>query len=93
MRTLPTHARTTRAPPAAPPPRPQARGALEQLASALLEQLRSTPNGSASLSALQQAIADATSIDASAPQLREALDQLKAEHAVIERGATISLVG
>lgn len=89
-----TSAPPTHRPPAPTPPLPreQARGQLDQLAAALLEELRASPAGALTVAALHAAIIDKAQVHISLGQVREALDQLKSERSINERSGVVSLV-
>jgi hypothetical protein len=74
------------------PPREQARGQLDQLAAALLEELRASAAGALSVAVLHAAIIDKAQVHISLGQVREALDQLKGERSINERAGIVSLV-
>lgn len=77
--------------PALPPLLPQARGHIDQLAAALLDALRDSSTGSATVGALHALILEGAAVQVSFGQVREALDQLKTERSVTERAGTITL--
>ena len=64
---------------------------LDLLAAALLEALRATATGSATIAALHAEVMDKNGVQVSSGQVREALDQLKGERSITERSGTISL--
>jgi hypothetical protein len=70
----------------------QARGQIDQLAAALLDALRDTQSGSSTIASLHAAVLDKAGVDVSSGQIRDALDQLKTERSVTERGGNITLV-
>lgn len=73
------------------PAAPQARGQIDQLAAALLDALRESSSGASTVAALHAAILEGAAVSVSMGQMREALDQLKAERSVTERAGTVSL--
>jgi hypothetical protein len=68
----------------------QARGQIDQLAAALLDELRDSTSGSMTIANLHAGILE-KGANVSHGQMREALDQLRSERSVSERSGTVSL--